>query len=319
MTIVLTGASGMIGSRLLMRLASDGEAVRVLTRSARPLAANCETAALPAPDASEAEFEAALADAEHVIHCAAVNSDRTGEGEAELFRVNRDLTARLAGAAARVCSGRFIHLSSIRAVVDGDRDATVVSDTPANPGSVYGRSKLAGERAVAAAYAEANRAGDAVSLRLPPVYGPGMRGQMGMLLRLARTPMPLPLASFGQPRSLVSLSSVIEAILLLARLSEGVPATCLAADRQPITVARIVAAFRSGLGHAPRMFGVPGPWLVQAAALIGQGQKARQLAAGQVCDASVLTALGWEPEGDTIAALAALAAAFRDGDRERKS
>ena len=319
MTVVVTGASGMIATQLLKRLGHDGIQTRALTRCPELLSANVETVALPSPDQPEADFEAALAGANHVVHCAAINSDDAGANETECFRINRDLTAKLARASSRVCAGRFIHLSSIRAVVDGKRDATIDAGTPANPGSVYGRSKLAGERAAAAAYAEANRTGDAVSLRLPPVYGPGMRGQMGMLLRLSRSPMPLPLASFEQPRSLVSISSAIEAILLLARIREGVPSACLAADRHPVTVAEILGAFREGLGRPPRIFNVPTSLLVQAAAFIGQGQKARQLAAGQVCDASVLTGLGWQPEGDTTGALAVLAAAFRDGDLERRS
>ena len=313
MTIVVTGASGMIGEAIADSLKHESERVVALTRAPGNSLASFEARVLPDPDEPQSAFEAVLEGAEHVVHCAAVNSSSPRAGEAEYFRVNAGLTSRLARAASRVCSGRFVFLSSIRAVADGDQDATISDNTPETPASVYGRSKLAGERAAKELYAQAGRAGDCVALRLPPVYGMRMRGQLGFLLRLADTPLPLPLAGFGAPRSLVSVQSVAGAVLLLLRTGQPLPQTCIAADRQAIDVGGILEAFRAGLGRPRRLFSIPVQALETGAGLLGQGGRARQLAAGQLCDASALVSLGWHAEDDTARALALVAARIRNG------
>ena len=84
-------------------------------RSPHVLGSN-DAVALPGADAPEEAFLALMRDVTHVVHCAALNNDR-GPGEADLRAVNATLTGRLAQAAAARAEGRFIYLSSIRAVV----------------------------------------------------------------------------------------------------------------------------------------------------------------------------------------------------------
>lgn len=310
MTIVITGATGMIGTHLRASLAAAGRPVRVLSHGAAGMVPAGEVRALPAPDAPLSSFQAALAGASHVIHCAALNSDSGTSSEDAFFSVNATLTGKLASAASRMLPGRFLYLSSIRAMADAGETAELDEKSPCRPTQPYGRSKLEGERLLGSAYETAGR-DDAVSLRLPPVYGAGMRGQLGALLRLADTPLPLPLKAYGTPRTLVSCRSVVQAILLLLDHTGPIDRTYLAGDRESIRVGEILSAFRRGLRRPDRLFPVPETLLRGAAAMALQGNAARLLAAGQTVRSDRLIGLGWTPEPDTGAALARTAAAVR--------
>lgn len=306
MTVIVTGASGMIGSGLVEALRGSGRNVRVLSRSAaRPGLAE-ETAALPTPDSPPGMFEKALAGASDVVHCAALNSDARAS-DRNIFAANAVLTEKLGHAAARTVPGCFIFLSTTRAMVDGTETTTLEETTACQPTSSYGRSKLEGERLLHAAYEATGRAGDATALRLPPVYGPGMRGQLGALFRLADTPAPLPLKGYGAPRTLVSRRSVVQAVALLLDHAGPLQKTYLAGDSQSLSTGEIVAAFRQGLSRAERLFHLPEAVLQLGASLVLQGKAERLLAAGQVIYSDRLGDLGWSCESDTHAALSALA------------
>jgi UDP-glucose 4-epimerase len=272
-----------------------------------PVLAGAEVLPLPAPDAPPGAFEAVLAGASEVVHCAALNSDDREGAEKDFFAVNAKLTASLARAAARIAPGRLVYLSSTRAMTDASETVTLDEKTPCRPTSVYGRSKLEGERALKAAYDAAGRRGGAVVLRLPPVYGAGMRGQLGALLRLAATPAPLPLKSFGAPRTLASRRSVTRAIALLLAHDGPLEEIYLAGDREAVSTGQILSAFRKGLSRPQRLFDLPEILLRAAAVLALQGDAARILGAGQIVRSDRLTDLGWTQEPNTVAALTELA------------
>jgi UDP-glucose 4-epimerase len=297
----------MIGAHLFAALRATGKPVLALSRAPAEANLASEVRLLPSPDAPAAAFEAALAGASHVVHCAALNSDAGGAGEEDFFAANATLTAKLASAASRTAPGRFIFLSSTRAVVDGEETTVLDEETPCRPTSPYGRSKLEGERRLKAAYDTARRSG-AVVLRLPPVYGPGMRGQLGALLRLADTPLPLPLKAYGSPRSLASCRSVVQAVMFLLDHEWPIETPCLVADGTSVNVGDILFAFRKGLSRPQRLFAVPERLLRVLAAVALQARTARLLAAGQILRPERLPECGWTPEPDTGAALADLAA-----------
>jgi UDP-glucose 4-epimerase len=307
LTIVITGATGMIGSQLCASLLSAGRPVRILSRTSGGDAVVAHSRPLPAPDAPAGAFEAALAGASHVVHCAALNSDAGGAGKDDFLAANATLTAKLAEAASRMVPGRFIFLSSTRAMVDALETATLDEEATCRPSSAYGLSKLEGERLLAAAYDRAGRSG-AVTLRLPPVYGEGMRGQLGALFRLADTPLPLPFKTYGAPRTLLSSRTLAQAITLLLDHGGPTEALYLVGDRDSVSVGDIICAFRTGLDRPARLFALPEPALRMAAALARQARTVRLLAAGQTVVPDRLAALGWAPEPDTAAALARLTA-----------
>ena len=123
------------------------------------------------PDAVRAAVQAARPDA--VINCAAwTDVDGAEEHEAEAMRVNGIGAGNVAAAAPYV-----VHVSSDY-VFDGAASEPYAEDDPTGPRSAYGRSKLAGEHAVAAA-------GEHAIVRSAWLFGAHGRNFVATMLRLA--------------------------------------------------------------------------------------------------------------------------------------
>jgi len=113
-----------------------------------------------------------------VINPAAYTAVDKAESEPDqAFALNRDGAALVAAAAAGQ-GAPVIHLSTDY-VFDGTKDAPYVESDPVNPQSVYGRSKLAGELAVAAENPQH------IVLRTAWVYAPFGTNFVRTMLRLA--------------------------------------------------------------------------------------------------------------------------------------
>lgn len=304
----ITGASGFLGSHVARHLSSLGFVLHPLSRSsARPADARL----LPPPAAPEADFRAAVRGLDAIVHCAALNNDRPADAQA-LVASNVELTGRIAEAAAREGAARFVYVSSIRAVADPGIDVAIDDETVPTPSLPYGSSKRDGELAVLAAAAPGFTP---LVLRLPPVYGAGMRGNLGLLLRLARMPVPLPLAGLSARRSLVSSDAAARAIETLLTAATPARSIYLASDAAPVSIPDILAAFRRGLGRPPRLFAVPEAVLATAATLAGRGADWAALTASQPCNSASLVTEGWTPDPNSLAGLERLAAALRAPER----
>lgn len=304
MKVLVTGATGFIGRRAVGRLREAGFDTRIASRLPQGLA-GADAVELPGADAPREAFLALMRDVTHVVHCAALNNDR-GAGAPDFRTVNTMLTGRLAQAAAARIDGRFIYLSSIRAVVGPGFNGTIDEATPPAPQCAYGRSKREGEIKMLEAFATAGH-GRAAALRLPPVYGEGMKGNLRGLMRVAATGLPLPKAALTALRSLVSHDAVADAVVhLLTRPAPPRP-TYVLGDASPVAMSEIIRAFRRGYGRPIRLLPVPAWPLQLLATLLGRQASWQALMATQVCDPSLLISEGWAPEIDTLGRLEELA------------
>ena len=166
MKILVTGATGKVGSRLSKRLAQRGDQVRALvrdqTRASAPREARIE---LAEGDLLKADsLGAALRGVDVVVHCAAFFRGATPE---QAHAVNDLGTQRLAGAARAASVKRFIFTST--GLVYGANGGRLASeDDPCAPTAAYPVSKLNAER-----FLLAFEGLDVCVLRLPFVYGDG--------------------------------------------------------------------------------------------------------------------------------------------------
>jgi nucleoside-diphosphate-sugar epimerase len=243
---------------------------------------------------------AALADVDAVIHSAGLAHVMSGTPQDDYRVLNTEATIALARAAERAGLRRFVFLSSIRAQSGATASAVLTEDLPPQPNEAYGASKLAAEQGLAALEL------DWVALRLATVYGPGMKGNMAELVRLARAPYPLPVGGLTARRSLLALDNLIEAIVTVLSAPEPLRRPLLAAEPDPLTIAEMIAALRRGLGRRPGLIRVPELLLRALVGMTGWSEVYERLGGALVADASALTALGWQPRVETRAALAEL-------------
>ncbi len=139
MRALVFGTTGQVAQELVRRAAERGMRIEALSRAEADLAN---------PEACATAIAATRADA--VINAAAYTAVDRAESEPELAqRIN----AEAPGAMARAAAARglpFLHVSTDY-VFDGHPGRPWREEDPPAPLSAYGRSKLAGERAVTAA------------------------------------------------------------------------------------------------------------------------------------------------------------------------
>lgn len=175
MKVLVTGASGFLGSYLVPALLQRGAEVVVFDLAENPLTL--------APVMDRLTYirgnlgdEAALRDTMRshcitdVIHLGALLARPCEENPALGFRVNFDATRILLEESASQNIRRFVFVSSI-AVFGKDANEPVADEAPKNPATVYGQTKLAGEHLLRW-YAQ-NKGLDARGLRFTWVFGPG--------------------------------------------------------------------------------------------------------------------------------------------------
>ncbi|HEX3747952.1 MAG TPA: NAD-dependent epimerase/dehydratase family protein [Bryobacteraceae bacterium] len=245
--ILVTGATGFIGSHLLEKLRARGEAVRCLVRpatDARRLPKGVESAA--ADLSSGQGLDRALDGVDAVIHVAGVTR---ALARADYFTANARATETL----ARALTGRavrFVYVSSIAAVGPAEDGRPVDEATPPHPVSTYGKSKLQGEEIARALLP------DAVIVRPPVVYGPRDTGVFQILKAVSRG-LVLEIAGGDRWFSAIYAEDLAEGLCAVARQPRAAGKTYFLAHREPIAWRSFGATAAQIMGRNPRTFRVP--------------------------------------------------------------
>jgi nucleoside-diphosphate-sugar epimerase len=297
-TIALTGATGFIGKHLLGDLALRGYHVRVLLRSPAALPPGCQNAVI-GDLARPINMSAALAGVDTVIHSAGIAPSMSGIPADDFRGLDAQATGGLALAAQRAGVRRFIFMSSLRAAADVSEREMLTKNSVPNPTDAYGRSKLAAERELAKLDL------DWVALRLALVVGPGVKGNMARLIRLAQSRYPLPFGALRAKRSVLSLANLSEAVECVMVAGEALRCPLIVADPHPLTVPEMVTVMREALNRRAGLISVPVSVLRFGFELSGRTDLYRRLAEPLVGDPSELVRLGWVPRVTTSGALAA--------------
>lgn len=197
-----------------MRLAVTGKNGQVVSAVQALANDELEIVSLGRPELDVAQPETvlkALRDAKPdvVISAAAYTAVDKAESEPDIaFAVNRD-GARAVALAARDLGIPIIHLSTDY-VFDGTKATPYVESDPTGPTSIYGRSKLEGEQAVAEA------TGDYAILRTAWVYSEYGNNFVKTMLRLSENRDEINVVSdqFGCP---TSANDIAAAVVTIAR------------------------------------------------------------------------------------------------------
>jgi nucleoside-diphosphate-sugar epimerase len=299
MKVLVTGASGFVGRAVVAALAADGDEVRAAVRHAPVVPLLDGVAVALHGDLTEpVDWAPLLAGIDTVVHLAGIAHAGPGIAEERYDKVNHRATAALANAACAAGVARFVFASSIRAQTAPAADHVVTEGDEPRPTDPYGRSKLAAERAV-------ERSGVPFTILRPVlVYGPGAKGNLRALMRLAALPLPLPFGALTARRSLLSLVNLAAAISFVLRHGACAGETYVVADPAPVTIAEIVAALRHGMGKNPGLVAVPPALLRLALTAFGRGGNWEQINGTLVADPRKLAAAGWRAEADTRGSLA---------------
>jgi dihydroflavonol-4-reductase len=212
-TVLVTGASGFIGSHLWETLVQQGFHVRCLVRNASQ-AERCRAGGAEPVlgDATDLEsVRQAVLGADLVFNLAGLTHART---TAELVRVNQGGPEQIARACAEQESPPcHILVSSVAAAGPTTPDRIRTEADPPAPVSHYGRSKLLGEQAVRRWAAEV----PTTIIRPGVVFGPRDRGMVPVMDSIARFRLHF---NPGWNSPLLSFIDVFDLLLILQMAAE---------------------------------------------------------------------------------------------------
>jgi nucleoside-diphosphate-sugar epimerase len=314
--VLVTGANGFVGHAVVARLRSIGRPVRLAVR-----VPNGRSDAVRVPDVGpDARWEEALDGVEVVIHLAArVHVMREGASDplAEFMRTNVAGTDRLAREAARAGVRRFVFASSIKVLgEEAPIDAPFDDASPPRPLEPYGVSKLEAERALLAVAASTRL--EVAILRPPLMHGPGVGGNLALLLAWIGSGWPLPFGAIDNRRSLLAVDNFADALIRAGDHPAAAGHAFVVSDSPPLSTPELVRRLARGMGRPVRLLPVPPSWLRAAGRATGRGAALERLTGSLCVDGSGFErALGWTPPTDAAAAFEATARAFT-ADRARE-
>lgn len=297
MNLLVTGASGFIGSRVCADAVERG--IRVLGAVRRP------DAVLPSgvqrilmKDMSDpACLAPGLEGVDAVIHLAArvhVMRERTDDPLAAFRAVNVEGTRGLVRAAVTAGVQRFVYVSSVKVHGEGRPDAYAPSD-PLRAEDPYGQSKAEAEAVLRSEGVGMVRA----VVRPPLTYGPGVGGNFRRLLRWTdrASRWPLPLGGIPNRRSLVFVGNLSDALLHLATAPDRnrVAGTWLVSDGEDLSTSELVARLGRAAGRPVRLVHCPRALIRVAARLTGRATEVDRLLGSLTVDTAGLRGTGWSP------------------------
>jgi nucleoside-diphosphate-sugar epimerase len=237
--ILVTGATGFIGSHLAETLLARGETVRALVRP------SSSRRYLPAVDVATG-LDEALAGVSVVIHLAGVTKALR---PADYYQANVKATERL----ARAMAGRgirLVYVSSLAAVGPTTRGAPLSEDAEPHPLTHYGKSKLEAERAVRAL------APGAVIVRPPVVYGPRDTGVLQMFKPIC-IGWALEIAGEDRWFSAIYVRDLVDGLIAAAQCPAASGRTYFLSHPAPVSWSGLISAAASIIGRRPHVLQVP--------------------------------------------------------------
>jgi len=298
MKVLVTGATGFVGTALLKRLVREHSTVRAVTlegENADHLPASVERAVVsPLPNATG--YAERLLGMDVVVHLAArvhIMNEHVADPLEEFRKVNVAGTEQLARKAAAAGVRRLVFMSSVKVNGEGKPTPYTEDDLP-TPEDPYGVSKREAEDVLRKVAKETGL--EAVIIRAPLVYGPGVKANFLQLMRTVWRGIPLPVGGIHNHRSLIGLGNVVDAIIAGATNPKAAGKTFLVCDGDDVSTPELVCRIAAALGRPARVFSVPLPLMRLAGTMTGRRAAVARLTGSLTVDAGkIRRELGWKP------------------------
>lgn len=315
--VLVTGASGFIGSHLLAALSERGLPARAAVRMAVGGASDLilHDRCIVGTVDGRTDWSAALSGCDTVVHLAAcVHVMRERRDVRAAYReTNVEATRALARQSAAAGIRRFLLASTVKVHGEGRAEPYAEGDVPA-PQDDYARSKLEAEQVLREIASQTGM--EATILRIPLVYGPAVGGNFLRLMRAVDAGIPLPFRSVDNRRSLVYVGNLTDAIVACLAHPQPARRTFMVSDGEDISTPELVRRLAHALGRRPRLLPVPVALLRLAGALSGRRAEIERMAGSFMVDSGAIrAALGWKPPFTFEAGLARTAAWYVDASR----
>jgi nucleoside-diphosphate-sugar epimerase len=159
---------------------------------------------------------------------------------------------------------------------------------------------------------------EAVIVRAPLVYGPGVRVNFLRLMRWVDRGWPLPLGAVHNSRSFVNIWNLCDLLLQVIRHPSAPGRTWMVSDAEDLSTTDLLRRIGRAMGRRVRLFPVPMAVLRFCADLAGQRAEITRLTGSLVVDITQTRVdLGWSPPVTVEEALARTVTWYLDEGRSR--
>jgi nucleoside-diphosphate-sugar epimerase len=239
--ILITGSTGFVGQNLV-----------AYGKSMFP---NWKYTFLNRNDLNKTEIADFFVGIDVVLHFAGKAHDILNTSNSkEYYDTNFVLTLKLYNDFIKSNAGKFIFISSVKAVADNLNVVLDESYIP-NPQSAYGKSKLLAEQFILSNLPPDNKS--VYILRPCMIHGPQNKGNLNLLYKIVKNGFPWPLGSFDNKRSFCSIENlcfVIKELIERENISSGVYNI---ADSEPVSTNQLIQLISISQNKKPIIFTIP--------------------------------------------------------------
>jgi nucleoside-diphosphate-sugar epimerase len=298
--ILVTGASGFIGHTICETLSKSGRLVFGAVRNLNSILVNKNIKYIQVGDiSSKKNWKDFLVGVDCIIHCAARVHKMNDDKNFDFYRqINLHATKHLAEHAIEEGVKRLVFLSSVK--VNGEstdqintKQKFLYKDAP-NPQDSYARSKYEAEKVL---WEISSRTGlEVVVVRLPLVYGYGVKGNLERLIKLVKSGVPLPLSLVKNQRSMIGIDNLVDLLIRCIDHPEASGKTFLASDEEDLSTPELIKLIASSIGKKANLFPLPIFMLKFLGSVFGKREEINRLVGSLRIDNSYTKEiLNWNP------------------------
>jgi nucleoside-diphosphate-sugar epimerase len=246
--VLVTGATGCVGPRVVDALRAAGCSVRTLSLSPGDAPRDIDERIGDILD--NAAVESAAEGMNAVVHLAGKVHVMHAAPDSEFERVNVGGTANLVRAARSAGVEKLVFFSTIS--VYGSGNGQILDEnSPVRPETPYARTKLQAEKIVLGSGLKS------CVLRCGAIYGPQMQGNYQQLVRALENGRFLPVGPGTNRRTLLHVRDAARAAVLALRHPGSAGRIFNVSDGEFHTIAEIISAICDALGKSPPRFRIP--------------------------------------------------------------
>lgn len=238
-TLMITGASGFIGSNFIRRYRDEYNIIPMDLLKTKP---------------EEIDWQGI----DSVLHLAALVHQMKGAPEERYYEVNTELTRKVAQSAKSGGVGHFVFYSTVKVYgFDGEmknHEFVLTENSECTPNDPYGGSKYEAEKLLRAMSDESFKV---AMVRPPMVYGEGVKGNMLSLIKLVDRVPVIPFGYDNNRRTVVGIENLLHMTkLIIDKDADGI---YLGSDGEPVSIKKIVETISEGLGKKRYLIKFPTP------------------------------------------------------------
>ena len=180
------------------------------------------------------------------------------------------------------------------AVKAGVKRFIFASSVKVNGKDAYGISKMEAEQVLASVADETGL--QIVILRLPLVYGPGVKANFKSLIKLAGCGLPLPFKGINNRRSFLYVGNLVDVIVTCIQHPKAAGETFLLSDGQDVSTPDLIKMIARAMNKKAILFSLHPGILKALCRVAGKAEELEKLTGTLLVDSSkIRNLLGWKP------------------------